>query len=231
MCLCVTDWSHARGKPRRLHPRCCDQWDGGESLQQTQVRTEHACWCLSSGSASSEGPGLCLWRRVLQRPVVKCDGRASGAFPGCVTRCFTLTSWFLPARPTKVTIYVTRCRHFLSFFLLFRVRKEFDGYSSYRKCVCVCVCVCVCSVVIHLHCVCGELISDTGGVTVNIQVTVPRDVGLPCGIYLRLISPCAAWKQTDQSSFSITTLIFTATQFIYLQKCLGIIYKVLMLLF
>ena len=40
-----------------------------------------------------------------------------GAFPGCVTRCFTLAS-------AKVRIYVTRCRHFLSFFLLFRVCKE-----------------------------------------------------------------------------------------------------------
>ena len=36
--------------------------------------------------------------------VVKCDGLAFGAFPGCVTRCFTLTSRFLPPRPAKVTI-------------------------------------------------------------------------------------------------------------------------------
>lgn len=83
---------------------------------------------------------------------------------------------------------------------------------------------------IHLHCVCVELISATGGVTVNIQVTVLRDVGLLCGIYPSLISPCAAWKQSDQSSFSIPALIFTATHFIYLQKCLGIIYNVLILL-
>ena len=51
--------------------------------------------------------------------VVKRGGLAFGAFPGCVTRCFTLTSRFLPPRPAKVTIYATRCRHFLSFFLLF----------------------------------------------------------------------------------------------------------------
>ena len=38
---------------------------------------------------------------------------ASGAFPGCITRCFT--SRFLPPRPAKVAIYATRCRHFLSF--------------------------------------------------------------------------------------------------------------------
>ena len=37
--------------------------------------------------------------------VVKCDGLAFGAFPGCITRCFTLTSRFLPPRPAKVTIY------------------------------------------------------------------------------------------------------------------------------
>ena len=33
-------------------------------------------------------------------------------------------SWFLPPRPTKVTIYTTLCRHFLSFFLIFRAHKE-----------------------------------------------------------------------------------------------------------
>ena len=78
---------------------------------------------ISSGSASSEGPGLCgRWRRVLQRDpaVVKCDGLVFGAFPGCVTRCFTLMSRFLAPRPAKVTI----CRHFLAFFLLFRACNE-----------------------------------------------------------------------------------------------------------
>ena len=93
-------------------------------------------------SASSEGLGL--WRTrplkdsacvvfegesfretsLTSSAVVKCDGLAFGAFPGCVTRCFTLTSRFLPPRPAKVTIYATRCRHFLSFFLLFRTCKE-----------------------------------------------------------------------------------------------------------
>ena len=48
--------------------------------------------------------------------VVKWDGLAFGALPGWVTRCFTLTSRFLPPRST---IYATWCRHFLSFFLLF----------------------------------------------------------------------------------------------------------------
>ena len=32
---------------------------------------------------------------------------AVGAFPGCVTRCFTLTSRFLSTRPAKVAIYAT----------------------------------------------------------------------------------------------------------------------------
>ena len=49
--------------------------------------------------------------------VVKCDGLAFGAFPGCVTRCFTLTSPFLPPRPAKGAIYVTCVAIFsLSFF-------------------------------------------------------------------------------------------------------------------
>ena len=56
--------------------------------------------------------------------VVKWDGLAFGAFPGCLTRCFTLTSRFLPLRPAKVTIYTTQCHHFLSFFLLFRMPKN-----------------------------------------------------------------------------------------------------------
>lgn len=41
VCLCATDRGDARGKPRRLHPRRCDQWDRGESVQQTQVRTHN----------------------------------------------------------------------------------------------------------------------------------------------------------------------------------------------
>ena len=45
---------------------------------------------------------------------VKCVGLAFGAVPGCVTRCFTLMSRFLLPRPVKMTIYATRCRHFLS---------------------------------------------------------------------------------------------------------------------
>ena len=66
--------------------------------------------------------------------VVKCDGLAFGAFPGCVTRCFTLTSRFLPPRPAKVTIYSTRCRHFLSFFLLARACKEsWDSHGASSK--------------------------------------------------------------------------------------------------
>ena len=39
--------------------------------------------------------------------LVKCDGLAFGSFPGCVTRCFTLTSRFLLPRPAEVTIYAT----------------------------------------------------------------------------------------------------------------------------
>ena len=51
--------------------------------------------------------------------VVKCDGLAFAAFPGCVTGCFTLTSRFLPPRPAKVTIYSTQCCHFYLFLPFF----------------------------------------------------------------------------------------------------------------
>ena len=71
------------------------------------------------------------------------DGLAFGAFPGCITRCFTFTSRFLLPRPAKVTIYATRCRHFFSFFpLLFRctknlgmceAMKDLSGSSSKKR--------------------------------------------------------------------------------------------------
>ena len=72
-------------------------------------------WCLKASPSET---------LLTSAAVVKCGGRASGAFPGCVTRCFILTSWFLPPRPTKVTIYATWCRHFLYFILLFRRSKN-----------------------------------------------------------------------------------------------------------
>ena len=74
--------------------------------------------------------------------VVKWDVLAFGAFPGCVTSCFTLTSWFLPPRPTKVTIYAKWCRHFsLSFFfsgvqrifVYMRPWKDDSGASSKNR--------------------------------------------------------------------------------------------------
>ena len=43
------------------------------------------------------------------------DSLAFGAFPGCVTRCFTLMSWFLPPRPSKSD----DLRHAMSPFSLF----------------------------------------------------------------------------------------------------------------
>ena len=69
--------------------------------------------------------------------VVKWDGLAFGAFPGCVTRCFTFTSRFLPHRPAKVTIYAPRCHHFLSFFLLFSGVKRISGYVRPQKIVAI----------------------------------------------------------------------------------------------
>ena len=73
--------------------------------------------------------------------VAKCDSLAFVAFPGCVTRCFILTSQFLPPRPAKVTIYATQCLHFLSFFLFGRTKnlgiceatKDSNGASSKKR--------------------------------------------------------------------------------------------------
>ena len=59
-----------------------------------------------------------------------------GAFPGYVTRCFTfMSSQFLPPRPTKVTIYATQCRHFLSFFPSFSGAERILGYVRPRRMV------------------------------------------------------------------------------------------------
>ena len=96
----------------------CPLWDTVETWQCNM----RDCCCVSiqglhplkdSAFEVSEGESFTL---LITSAVVKWDGLAFRAFPGCVTRCFTLTSQFLPPRPTKVTIYATRCRHFLSYF-------------------------------------------------------------------------------------------------------------------
>ena len=74
--------------------------------------------CLSSGAASFEGPrafavfeGESFGETLLTvSTVVKRDSLVFGALPGCVTRCFTLTS-------SDVGL-------FLSFLLLFQAHKE-----------------------------------------------------------------------------------------------------------
>ena len=83
--------------------------------------------CVSiQGLHPSKDPSFVVFegesfRETLLTPsaVVKCDVLAFGALPGCVTRCFTLTSLFLPSGSAKVTIYATRCRHFLCFSSFF----------------------------------------------------------------------------------------------------------------
>ena len=90
-------------------------------LEHTTVAVSQLRVCILWRTRLKASPSETL---LTASAVVKCDARAFGAFPGCVTRCFTLTSRFLLPRPAKVTIYTTWCRHFLAFFLLFRVRKE-----------------------------------------------------------------------------------------------------------
>ena len=75
--------------------------------------------------------------------VVKWEGLAFGAFSGCVTRCFTLTSQCLSPRPAKVMTYPTWCHHFCSFILLFsgtqknlvicEATKDSSGASSKKR--------------------------------------------------------------------------------------------------
>ena len=81
--------------------------------------------------------------------IVIWDGLAIGAFPGCVTGCFTLTSRFLPPRPTKVTIHAMHVTIMsLSFIFIGRTEdlgiheatKDSSGASSQKEgkedCVC-----------------------------------------------------------------------------------------------
>ena len=78
------------------------------------------CWqsvfdicCVSIQALHPKDPafevfeGESFWETLFTTSaVVKWDGLAFGAFPGCVTRCFTHKSHkFLPPRPGKVTIY------------------------------------------------------------------------------------------------------------------------------
>ena len=83
------------------------------------------CWVSIQGLHPWKDPAFVFFEGdsfgetlLTHSAVVKLDGLAFGAFPGCIFKCFTLTSRFLPPRPTKVTIYATKCRHFLFFSLL-----------------------------------------------------------------------------------------------------------------
>ena len=111
--------------------------------------------CSLSKASPSERPSKAA------SAVAKWDG---WAFPGCITRCSRLypypyrirdtliipgeiklwklwkliTSRFLLPRPAKVTIYATRCRHFLSFFhFFFSDAQKILRYRRPRKIVAV----------------------------------------------------------------------------------------------
>ena len=100
--------------------------------------TQHCCCFSVQGLHPVKDPtfvdfeGEFLGETLLT--VVKCDSLAFGAFPGCITRCFTRMSWFLPPRPAKVTIYATWCRHFLS-FSYFSGAQRILGYVRPRRIV------------------------------------------------------------------------------------------------
>ena len=113
---------HFRG-PGRQKPRC-----NQELLQRLD--------CPNSGCASFEGPGL--WRRVLRRDlskdsstVVKWDGQAFRAFPGCVTRCPHPYPYDTISTPRDVSIFC------LSFFLSFSGAQRVFGYGRLRRTVAV----------------------------------------------------------------------------------------------
>ena len=108
-CLLDTTRPHTALKPRPVH--CCVSVQGLHPLKDS-------AFVVFEGESFRE-------TLLTSSAVVKWDGLAFGAFPGCVAKCFTLTSRFLTPRPAKVTIYTNRCTHFLSFFLLFQEHKEY----------------------------------------------------------------------------------------------------------
>ena len=118
---CVFKWAVRTSVRLWCHSHFPSATPTNMAMIRGPATTDSCCVSVQGLHPSTASPSETL---LTSSAVVKCDGRAFGAFPGCVTRCFTLTSRFLPPRPAKVTIYATRCRHFLSFFLLFRARKE-----------------------------------------------------------------------------------------------------------
>ena len=116
------------------------------SLKPCDIHSKsvHSCCVSIQGLHPSKDPVFAVFEGESFREtlltasaIIKWDGVAFGAFPGCVTRCFTLVSRFLPPRPSKVTIYATRCRRFLFFFLLFLGARRILGYVRPQRIVVV----------------------------------------------------------------------------------------------
>ena len=83
------------------------EWPGAEQLGRVWMGPE--IFSRVSHQGLHPSPSFSESFRETLLTAVKWDGLA--------TRCFTLTTRFLPPRPKKVTTYATRCRYFLSFFL------------------------------------------------------------------------------------------------------------------
>ena len=107
------------------------QLNSGEWAHNSLVILQNICCVSIQGLHPTKDPafavfeGETLWT---VSSVVKWDGLVFGAFPGCITRCFTFTSQFLTPRPTKVTIYATRMSPFSLFFSSFSVVQRMSGY-------------------------------------------------------------------------------------------------------
>ena len=87
-------------------------------FSESQPEFKHTCCVSIQGLHHSKDSAFAVFEGesfgetlLTASVVVKWDGLAFEAFPGCITRCFT---------PAKVTIYAMRCRHFLFFFLIFQ---------------------------------------------------------------------------------------------------------------
>ena len=114
-------------------PCRCLRWDYG-TWERERGRN---MLCLSSGAASFEGPrafavfeGESFGETLLTvSTVVKRDSLVFGALPGCVTRCFTLTS--------RESDYVKRCWPFFVFLTSFSGAQRILGYGRWWRMVVV----------------------------------------------------------------------------------------------
>ena len=95
---CVFKWAVRTSVRLWCHSHFPSATPTNMAMIRGPATTDSCCVSVQGLHPSTASPSETL---LTSSAVVKCDGRAFGAFPGCLTRCFTLTSQFLPPGPRK----------------------------------------------------------------------------------------------------------------------------------